>query len=188
MKVRWNSSAKMLRTSFPYKDVFGNFYGTETEVPEADEVEDEEGSSKPAKKAPLGRITLPEWELMVAIYRFLKPFEEYTIALSASKTVTISQVVPVHLEINAQFQMISNNPFEFDEVIVACAAEMMTIMDKYDLKKLNPIYQVAHVLDPRFKLMFLEAKDPDGAEEARGVIAEIFRQHYAPEQQDEDRM
>ena len=133
MKVRWNSTFKMIDKALFYKDVLIHL----------------------GLKYASIKINVPldsKWEKLVAIHKFLKIFYDVTCMFSAVKTPTSNLYFKGAWLIYCHLLRTKSGSHAFLSSIVD---PMLKKFDKY-WKEYNLQLSCAAILDPRFKLKFVE--------------------------------
>ncbi|KAI3513058.1 hypothetical protein L1887_20383 [Cichorium endivia] len=135
-KTRWNSTFLMLSVAIVYKDVFKRLKQRESKY----------------KCLPSER----DWELAKEICDRLQLFYEVTTMFSGSKYPTANVFFPSICEIRYSLVDWACSP---NEVIKVMASKMLQKFDKY-WSVIHGIMGMAAVLDPRYKLKFVELLFP----------------------------
>ena len=125
-------------------------------------------------KKTLKPIDDEEWLSLKQMLDFMKPFEEYTIALSARNTMTISDVIPMQMNLLDKLRNVERNPSQYHSKVVAANGSMMSTYRKYYANS-SPAYKLGHVLDPRFKLKYMAMESASLASDASNILRTRIR-------------
>lgn len=136
-KTRWNSTYLMLSVAIIYKDVFKRLKGRDPQY-----------DCLPTER---------DWELAKNVCDRLLVFYEVTIMFSGSKYPTANVFFPSICEIGYYLRDWAASS---DEVISKMAYEMLLKFDKY-WSVINGVMGMAAVLDPRYKMKFVELLLPE---------------------------
>ncbi|XP_042010981.1 zinc finger BED domain-containing protein RICESLEEPER 2-like [Salvia splendens] len=149
VKMRWNSTYKMLDVALKYRGVFERMVGEW--IPFMRYFDEKDDKGKQRMRPPLKE----DWDNAKAFVHFLKNFYDVTLELSASKTPT-SQMISVSM-FALQIE-IEKKCDDSDPIMSEVAKAMKVKFDKYwgDWNKMNPVIFIANVLDPRNKLKMLQ--------------------------------
>lgn len=129
--TRWNSTFLMLKSALYYKTAFEHLGMSDT-----------------------GYIhcpTVPEWERIEKLYKFLGPYYDLTCLFSGTKYPTSNLFFPYVVVIyhNLKDECVSN-----DDSLKRMATQMIGKFEKY-WSSFNEMLAMAVVLDPRYKLNFV---------------------------------
>lgn len=142
--TRWSSTYEMISSAYPYRNTFTiwNAYlkGTKNELPP---------------------ITKEDWDNVETLMKFLKPFKDCTARLSVTKQPTINLVYFEYTELvthldqyrklpGANASSVTNTTESFAKIMTE---KILTYWDASS--NLEPIYAIAHILDPRFKTRYM---------------------------------
>lgn len=158
--TRWNSTFYMLQRLLEQKRAV-NVYASENDTS-------------------LSVLSSNQWNLLSSLINLLKPFEQITKEMS-SEVALISQVIPVVQTLEKFLSQTSQNFFGVG-----------TLKDFFlaDLKKRfgslidDELYIVATILDPRFKIAFLQHKTSEFWEQYIVDIYKNFENFQSPESQE----
>uniref|UniRef100_A0A803MPJ3 hAT-like transposase RNase-H fold domain-containing protein n=1 Tax=Chenopodium quinoa TaxID=63459 RepID=A0A803MPJ3_CHEQI len=133
MQVHWNSTYMMLDNVLYYKDVFihlGSLHATfKSNVPLED-----------------------EWDKLSVVHKFSKLFYDVTCMFSANKSSTSNMYFKKACMVHRRLLETSKDPHEF---LAQMVLPMLEKFDKY-WSEYNIYLACAAILDPRFKLKFVE--------------------------------
>nr|KAJ0209822.1 hypothetical protein LSAT_V11C400161450 [Lactuca sativa] len=135
-KTRWNSTFLMLSVAISYKEVFDRV-----------KTRDSKYTCFPTEK---------DWELASEICERLQLFYEVTVMFSGSKYPTANVFFPLICEIGYSLREWTKSPIE---EIKMMADQMVSKFNKY-WSVIHGVMGMAAVLDPRYKLKFVELLFP----------------------------
>nr|KAJ0211862.1 hypothetical protein LSAT_V11C400212290 [Lactuca sativa] len=135
-KTRWNSTFLMLSVAISYKEVFDRV-----------KTRDSKYTCFPTEK---------DWELASEICERLQLFYEVTVMFSGSKYPTSNVFFPLICEIGYSLREWTKSPIE---EIKMMADQMVSKFNKY-WSVIHGVMGMAAVLDPRYKLKFVELLFP----------------------------
>ena len=147
VKTRWNSTFYMIERLIEQKRAVEYWLSTN---PECGKIK--MGYLKPSDD---------EWKLLEEIMIHLKVFEESSRLLSGSKYPTLSLVMPAYIEL---FTYIENQMSrdEVSQMVKEALTDSHSILSKYYNFTDDSVYYLGSViLDPRFKLEYLNRKSFD---------------------------
>jgi hypothetical protein len=137
MPIRWNSTYLMLESALGFREAFTHLNDID---PNFDSLSDE------------------EWIELGKISEFLKPFYDITTLFSGSTYPTanlyFSGVWRIHLKLN-EAACVNHDEFETQNQVCCMAKRMKSKFGKY-WNSYSVILSIAVILDPRYKLQFVE--------------------------------
>ena len=168
--TRWNSTYMMLDTAIELKIAFQrmadddplNYKSYFSEEEEFD-YEEEETEARMPRRNRVGPPKDVDWDKAESFVKFLKVFFQVTVNLSASLEPTAHSAFHEIVSIKAELDDLTTSPpdvqdSEVNYILFDMAKKMTTKFNKYfcTLDDINPLFLVALVLDPRYKLKYLE--------------------------------
>lgn len=119
---------------------------------------------------PNQRITAEEWEMCGAIVKMLAPLDEATNLLSQSTNSSSISLLLITYRALLDGMQTQLKSFDYRNLKPALEGAIKKLQEYYDSKiSTKPIYKLATVLDPRFKLHPF-VKDKDNIEEIKALI------------------
>ncbi|CAN0826992.1 Zinc finger BED domain-containing protein RICESLEEPER 2 [Linum grandiflorum] len=150
--TRWNSTFLMLETTIIYENVF-------TVLQAIDETfEEDVNEKKTSDGVPLGPPTAEDWKSVKNLTRFLKFFHGMTLMASGIKYCTVQKFLG---ELCRLYNHIRKATIGTDKYLCTVAWNMRKKIDKYwdesavENVKMNKIFYIATLFDPRHKMHFL---------------------------------
>ncbi|PRQ36470.1 putative HAT dimerization domain, ribonuclease H-like domain, hAT-like transposase, RNase-H [Rosa chinensis] len=146
--TRWNSTYFMLDLACKYKKAFMRLKDEDQQF--ENYFQERVGASKRQ-----GPPRAADWEKAARLVKFLKIFYEATLKFSATKRVTANEPLLWMCTIVGELDKCIASE---DPLLVSIGTSMKKKFDKYwlQLEDLNKILLIAVVLDPRYKLLYLE--------------------------------
>ncbi|XP_040369412.1 uncharacterized protein LOC112187027 [Rosa chinensis] len=146
--TRWNSTYFMLDLACKYKKAF-------LRLEDEDQQFENYFQEKVGGNKRHGPPRMADWEKAARLVKFLKIFYEATLKFSATKHVTSNEPLLWMCTIVGELDKCMASD---DHLLVCIGTSMKKKFDKYwlQLQDLNQILLIAVILDPRYKLLYLE--------------------------------
>lgn len=146
--TRWNSTYFMLEIAVKFKKAFMRLEDEDTQF-------ENYFQERVAGKKRDGPPQIVDWEKAARLVKFLKIFYDATLQFSGTKVVTANQPLLWMCTIVAELEKCLKSD---DPLMASIGTSMKTKFDKYwsKLEDMNKILLIVVVLDPRYKMLYLE--------------------------------
>ncbi|KAK9935412.1 hypothetical protein M0R45_022515 [Rubus argutus] len=174
--TRWNSTYFMLDIAMKFKKAFVRLLDEDQQF---ENYFEERVSGKKRDGPPSNE----DWDKAARLVKFLKIFYDATLQFSGTKVVTANQPLLWMCTIVGELEKCTSSS---DPLMVSIGTSMKIKFDKYWLKlqDMNKILLIAVVLDPRYKLLYLDfffpklVKDNSSVSVMVDEVKEMFMMLY----------